>query len=65
MFRFLDPNDCKKDSFVCPDDGCIPAMWKCDGVPDCTAGSDEDPQLCRNGKAFINSLIEICSNDPS
>ena len=51
--------DCKKDSFVCSDGKCIPAIWKCDGVKDCSAGSDEDTQLCINGKALVRFFILI------
>ena len=58
-FLFSDKMDCKKDSFVCSDDKCIPAIWKCDGVKDCSAGSDEDAQLCINCEAFVKFLILI------
>ncbi len=38
---------------MCSDEKCIPAIWKCDAVDDCSDGSDEDSQLCGNGKPFI------------
>jgi hypothetical protein len=42
--------NCKKGSFGRSDDkSCIPVNWKCDGVKDCSGGSDEDPRLCGNG----------------
>jgi hypothetical protein len=56
---FSDTNCDKEDNFVCSDDKCIPAIWKCDGVGDCSDRSDEDPHICGNGKVFRN--LVVCS----
>jgi len=32
---------CRKDSFTCDNGQCIYKQWRCDGVKDCSDGSDE------------------------
>lgn len=37
---------CQENQFQCKNKLCIPVAWHCDGVKDCSDGSDEDPETC-------------------
>lgn len=37
---------CEENQFQCKNKMCIPVSWHCDGVNDCSDGSDEDAETC-------------------
>lgn len=37
---------CQENQFQCRNKKCIPVSWHCDGVSDCSDGSDEDAETC-------------------
>lgn len=37
---------CPDNQFQCKNKKCIPVSWHCDGVSDCSDGSDEDADMC-------------------
>ncbi|PIK48360.1 hypothetical protein BSL78_14761 [Apostichopus japonicus] len=40
------PGQCE-DKFFCMKDGyCVPTSWYCDGVVDCPAGGEDEPEAC-------------------
>ena len=43
---------CGEKGLYC-DDGCLPQIWICDGIPDCSANEDESKALC--GKTTVSS----------
>ena len=45
---------CAADQFPCTDGTCIPKVYKCDGVQDCSDGSDElDRAVCGRKKSVV------------
>lgn len=44
----LDPVPCNDHKFQCGDGACIHISFACDGEPDCSDQSDENPKECRN-----------------
>ena len=39
---------CAEDKAMCADgNGCVLLRFLCDEYPDCSDGSDEDPEMCR------------------
>lgn len=43
---FVGDHRCQENQFQCKNKKCIPVSWHCDGVNDCSDGSDEDPATC-------------------
>ena len=46
------PTKCGEKGLYC-DDGCLPQIWICDRIPDCSANEDESKALC--GKTTVSS----------
>ncbi|KAK3912221.1 Very low-density lipoprotein receptor [Frankliniella fusca] len=67
---------CAQSEFRCANSRCILGHWQCDGEPDCTDGSDEDPAVCgqktcspeqftcRSGEGECVPLTWMCDNHP-
>ncbi len=49
-------NDCL-DGFRCNDFTCLPNVFKCDGVEDCSDGEDEDINICKEGNVALCRII--------
>ena len=47
--------NCTYGDYQCNDGGCYTNEEKCDGIPDCNDGSDEDNHHC--GNAFIQIIM--------
>lgn len=43
---FVGDHRCQENQFQCKNKQCIPVSWHCDGVTDCSDGSDEDSETC-------------------
>ncbi|OXB56906.1 hypothetical protein ASZ78_012344 [Callipepla squamata] len=56
----MSPSSCKPTEFLCPSKGCIPAILKCDGVPDCPLNEDEVG--CPITDCFNGSLLCVSTN---
>ena len=55
---------CRPTEFQCDDGQCILNDHKCDGMDDCTDGSDEKAALCRaNGQSLCPPLASCVSLD--
>lgn len=50
-----EPQRCKSDEFLCHNQRCIRALWKCDGDDDCLDGSDEESHGCCEDFTFFLS----------
>jgi Low-density lipoprotein receptor domain class A len=60
FFLFIE-NECKPDQFRCTNGRCIPKRWSCDQEPDCSDGSDEDPNHCRKFIVASHFRFFFCS----
>ncbi|KAL5015883.1 hypothetical protein ScPMuIL_005472 [Solemya velum] len=70
---------CRVDQYTCPDGECIPAVWHCDGIVDCSDGQDEDcgstppgcasdEYTCSDGQCipdywFCDSIVDCSDGD--
>ena len=53
-------SQCGDSEFLCADmKQCVPALWKCDGITDCSDGSDECPRLNETEIKTLNTLFKI------
>ena len=52
--------ECEEEEFKCYSGPCIPKVYKCDGISDCSDGSDEHLQNCGE---FPEQTIHIQIND--
>ena len=58
-------HDCPEHMFRCTKNGfCINASWKCDGDADCTDGTDESEDICREYRPATNSDTVSVSDIP-
>ncbi|KAK8728725.1 hypothetical protein OTU49_009114 [Cherax quadricarinatus] len=45
---------CRTTEFPCDKNRCLPLNWMCDGDPDCTDSTDEQPENCNK------TLVRVC-----
>ena len=52
-------DSCGSEEFLCDDrKQCVPSDWVCDGIPDCSDGSDECPVINQNVEINIDNDIK-------